>query len=143
MAEAAPLPAPDIAEFLGVAGELVKLLDRESGLVRALKIAEIAPLQADKARLIQLVAKFLKQSDNGAKLPPAARQKWLAAGQRLVVAAADNERVLRIGRTATERLIGAVVSAVKETRRPTSTYSPRRNGRRLPPINGVALDRKF
>jgi hypothetical protein len=143
MAGTDPLAAPDIAEFLGVVSALVKLLDRESGLVRALKIADIAPLQAEKARLIQLVVKFLKQSDNGAKLPPAARQSWLAAGQRLVTAAADNERVLRIGRTATERLIGAIVTAVKETRKPTSTYSPRRNGRRPPPINGVALDRKL
>jgi hypothetical protein len=143
MVASVPLPAPEITEFLGVAGDLVALLQRESALVRALKIAEIGPLQTDKARLIQLVAKFLKHVDNGAKLPPAAKQKWLVAGQRLVAAAADNERALRIGRTATERLIGAVVSAVRESRRPTSTYSPCRNGRRLPPINGVALDRRL
>ena len=142
-AAAAAAPAPDATELLSVAGDLAGLLERETGLVRALKISEIGPLQGDKTRLVQLLRKFLKQFENGAKLPPAAQQKWLVLGQRLVAAATENERALRIGRTATEQLIAAVVGAVKESRRPHATYSPRKGAVRDLSIAGVALDRNL
>jgi hypothetical protein len=146
MTEAAASPAappPDPAELLGVVRDLTSLLERETALVRGLKIAEIAPLQSDKTRLTQLLRKFLKQFENGATLPPAAKQKWLASGERLVAAASENERALRVGRMATERLIAAVVGAVRESRRPHATYAPKKRAARDGSVSGVALDRRL
>ena len=141
---AAAVPAtPDANELFAVLGDLAGLLERETRLVRALKITEIGPLQADKTRLVPLLHKFLKQFEGGTKLAPAAKQKWGVLGQRLVAAAAENERALRIGRTATERLIGAVIGAVKESRRPHATYSPRKRGSCDLTVAGVALDRRL
>ena len=48
-------------------------------------------------------------------------------GERLADAAVENERALRVGRAATERLIAAIVNAVKQSRRPLTGYAPRRN----------------
>ena len=141
--QGAPVPAPDPAEFLAVVLDLTSLLERETALVRGLKIAEIAPLQGDKTRLTQLLRKALKQFENGAKLPPAAKQKWLVSGQRLVAAATENERALRVGRTATERLIAAVVSAVRASRQPQATYAPKKRPSRDLSVAGVALDRRL
>jgi len=142
MAIAAPAIA-DATELFAVAGDLTGLLERETRLVRTLQIAEIAPLQTDKARLVELLRKFLKQFEGGAKLPPSAKQKWGVLGQRLVTAAAENERALRIGRTATERLIGAVISAVRQSRRPHATYSPKKRASSDLTVAGVALDRRL
>jgi hypothetical protein len=141
-AAASPVAA-DPAELLDVVETLTDLLERETKLVRALHIKEIAPLQPDKLRLVQMLRKALKQFEGGATLPPAAKRKWQAMGQKLVQAATDNERALRIGRTATERLIAAVVGAVKETRRPQATYAPRKRAAREASIAGVALDRRL
>jgi len=136
-------PAPHPAELLAVVSDLTALLDRETALVRGLKISDIAPLQQDKTRLVQSLGNFLKHFENGTTLPPAAKQKWIASGQRLVAAATENERALRIGRIATERLIAAVVGAVKASRQPHATYSPRKRAPRNVSIAGVALDRRL
>jgi hypothetical protein len=135
--------ALDPAELLDVVRDLTALLERETALVRGHKIKEISPLQADKTRLTQALRKLLKQCENGATLPPAAKQKWLALGQHLVTAATDNERALRIGRLATERLIGAVVRAVRESRRPHTSYAPRKSATRDLAVAGVAIDRRL
>ncbi len=139
---AAPV-ALDPAQLFAVVHDLTALLERETALVRGLKINEIGPLQPDKTRLTQTLRKLLKQCEGGAKLSAAAKQKWVALGERLVAAATDNERALRIGRLATERLIGAVVRAVKESRRPHASYAPRKPALRDPGFAGVALDRRL
>jgi hypothetical protein len=132
----ADAPAP--ASLIALADDLARLLERETALVRALKIAEIAPLQQDKTRLTLLIHKALKQS------PPAVTNKsWLAAGRRLAEAAIANERALRIGRAATERLIATVITAVKQSRRPLASYAPCHGLPREPMIAGVSLDRRL
>ena len=129
--------AADTAALVTLAGELATLLERETALVRLLKIAEIAPLQAEKTRLTQLFQKAMKQAP-----PSAASKPWLAIGKRLAQAAIDNERALRVGRAATERLVGAVVNAVKQSRPPAAGYS---KGRAPPPapMAGVAIDHRL
>ena len=55
----------------------------------------------------------------------------------------ENERALRIGRTATERLIATIIRAVKLSRRPLASYAPSRGTMREPRIAGVSLDRRL
>ncbi|HXQ50993.1 MAG TPA: hypothetical protein VN802_07860 [Stellaceae bacterium] len=140
---AAPGGAAMVPAIVALAGQLAGLLERETGLVRALKIAEIAPLQSEKARLTNLFQKALKQLGSPTQLPAAAKSQWLLAGRRLADAAVENERALRAGRAATERLIAAIVNAVKLSRRPLTVYAPRRNISSEPRIAGVALDRRL
>ena len=122
-----------------LAGLLAELLERETALVRALKLAEIAPLQPEKVRLTQLFQRALENSGT----PGGKKPSWAAAGQRLAQAAIDNERALRVGRAATDRLIATVVSAVKKSRGPATTYVAQRRQPREARIAGVTLDRKL
>jgi hypothetical protein len=132
------MTAADTAALVAVATELALLLERETALVKALKIAEIAPLQTEKTRLTLLFQKALKQSP-----PSAASKPWVTIGRRLAQAAIDNERALRVGRAATERLIGTVIAAVKQSRRALATYAPRRGRPRDPAIAGISCDRRL
>ena len=136
---------PDAAELVTLAGTLTALLERETGLVRDMKIAEIAPLQADKQDLTQRFQKALVALGTAgtAALSGAARRQWLAAGQRLAAAAMENERALRIGRAATERLVAAVVSAVKQSRNYSTGYSRRRAVSSEQPVSGIAVDHRL
>ena len=52
-----PADAAPVASLASLAGELAALLERETALVRAFKIAEIAPLQSEKTRLTLLFQK--------------------------------------------------------------------------------------
>jgi hypothetical protein len=135
--------ADTIATLIRVAGELAGLLEKETVLVKTLKIPEIAPLQAEKTRLTTLFQAQLKQLAAAAAVPEAQRKQWLAAGKRLSDAAVANERALRVGRAATQSLIGAIVSAVKQARRPAAAYSARRGAQRVAHIAGFSLDRKL
>jgi hypothetical protein len=138
-----PVPPDTVATLIKLAGELAQLLERETALVRALKISEIAPLQADKTRLTTLFQNGLKQLGVITAMPEPARKQWLTAGRRLADAALENERALRVGRAATQSLIGAVVNAVKQLRRPASAYSAKHGTARAAQIAGVTLDRKL
>jgi hypothetical protein len=141
MTQATP-PSP-CRDATRIAGELAGVLEHETALVRALNIPDIAPLQAEKARLTQRFQKALKALDDDASPSAAARAEWMAAGRRLADAAIENERALRIGRAATERLIAAVVSAVTESRPPIAAYSQQRRMPPAPQIAGVAVDRRL
>lgn len=140
---AAPAEAAPGTSLVAIAGELTRLLERETALVRALKIAEIGPLQADKIRLTKALQDALKQLGPGKTMPPAAKQKWQEAGKKLADAVIANERALRVGRAATERLVATIVAAVTETRRAFRTYLPPRRRVSLRDLAGVALDRRL
>ena len=137
------VPSDTVATLVGLAGELAQLLEKETALVRTLKIPDIAPLQAEKTRLTGLFQRQLKQLASGAAVPEAQRKQWLAAGKRLSDAAVANERALRVGRAATQSLIGAIVGAVKQARRPAAAYSARHGAQRVAHIAGFSLDRKL
>jgi len=143
---AAPLPAPapaDCSTLLALAGTLAALLERETALVCAMEVAAIAPLQAEKQRLTLLFQQSIKSPAGAAtkSLTGPAKAAWLGAVRQLTAAAMDNERALRVGRAATERLIAAVVTAVKQSRRTSIGYSARRVARTGRPVAGVACDR--
>jgi hypothetical protein len=129
--------------LLAIALELTRLLERETALVRGLKIGEIGPLQAEKLRLTRLLQQALKPLAGGTPLPPATKPKWQEAGKRLADAVIANERALRVGRAATERLVATVVKAVGDTRRPYRTYAPPRCRVSERELAGVAVDRSL
>jgi hypothetical protein len=142
---ASPAPATADAELVALAGSLTTLLERETALVRKMKIAEIEPLQAEKQALTLRFQKALAALGTAgtAGLVGTARLQWLAAGQRLAAAAMDNERALRVGRAATERLVAAVVTAVKQSRKSPAGYSRRRSPSDERPVAGIAFDHRL
>jgi len=139
------VPIDPAAELAALADALADLLERETALVREMKIAEIAPLQADKSQLTLRFQKAVMTLGGAgiAGLSGAARTRWLAAGRRLTAAATDNERALRIGRLATERLVAAVVTAVNQNRQRPAGYSARRAASPEPPVAGIAVDHRL
>jgi len=75
--------APSLLPALcAVAHELTALLDRETALIRAMRIGEIAPLQADKARLTKLCGTTLQAIDPAAPVSNALKERWRAAASK-------------------------------------------------------------
>src|SRR5262249_6895671 len=105
-AAAAPSQLPALC---AVADELATLLDRETALIRARRIKEIAPLQADKARLTKLCGTTLEAIDPAAPVSSALREQWRASSKKLGDAALANEMALRVGHAATDHLVSAIV----------------------------------
>lgn len=145
---APPLPTAQPADsttLAALAHALTALLERETALVRAMDVAAIAPLQAEKQRLTQLFQQTIKSPAGEAikSLSGPAKAEWLGAIRQLTAATMDNERALRVGRAATERLIAAVVTAVKQSWRTSVGYSARRVARTGRPVAGVACDRRL
>jgi hypothetical protein len=142
-----PVPAPAAMPPLAVlAAALADLLERETALVRRMKIAEIAPLQAEKTRLTQLLRMSLKPREGEpatAALAGRAKAEWLVAGTRLAQAAMENERALRIGRAATERLVAAIAAAVRQSRRPPTAYGAGRAAAPALSVAGIAVDHRL
>jgi hypothetical protein len=149
-----PSPAPAAADraapsglagLCAVAGELAELLDRETRLLRAMKIAEIAALQADKLRLTKLCGTAVKSIDPEAPVAKPLRDQWRSVSKRLGDAAIANEMALRIGHTATDKLVSAIVGHIEQRHSAKSGY-----GRptpiapalqRKPNLAGVTVDR--
>lgn len=132
------------AELVAIAEQLIKVLARETELIRAMRVKEIGPLQADKTDLTaryQKNFKALTAANDGKSLPPATKEQLAAAGQRLAKAVAENELMLRVGKIATERLITAIVAAVKEQNKTTLSYAPQRAVPRHRFMTAAAVDR--
>jgi len=137
-----------LSDSLGeVADRLAAVLARETALVRAMRVAEIGGLQADKAgltALYQTTLKSLVAAHGGQPFTPAVKERLAAAGERLSTAVKDNELALRVGKVATERLITTIVAAVKEEQKSTSAYAPQRlPATRRGFMTAAALDRRL
>ena len=132
------------AELAQLAGSLTTLLAQETEFVRALRVKEIGPLQAEKTRLTaayQSSFKALTGTYDAKSLPPDIRDVLAAAGQRLAAAVIDNELALRVGKAATERLIGSIIDAVKEQRKSVTVYAPGAPAARHTFMTAAAVDR--
>lgn len=138
-------PAAAIPGLCKVATDLANLLERETGLIRAMKLTEIGPLQADKARLTQMCGLALKDIDMTAPVAKPLKEQWQAASKKLGDAALANEMALRVGRDATDKLVSAIVGHIQRRRNATSAYArPKRAAPgvvRRPSLSGVTLDR--
>lgn len=140
---------PEVAKILEVAEGLIALLDHETMLVRTMRIQDIGPLQPEKVRLTALYQSLLKglggPGDEKLALPPAQKAMLVDVGKRLADAAVDNQRALKVGQAATDRLIGSIVTAIKQQRPSTAGYTTRKVAPRgvSHSIAGVTVDRRL
>ncbi|HWE75314.1 MAG TPA: hypothetical protein VG328_19295 [Stellaceae bacterium] len=144
---AAAVPS-NIPALCAIATELANLLDRETALIRAMKLAEIGPLQADKARLTNLCGTTLKTIDPATPVSNALRDQWRVVSKKLGDAAVANEMALRVGHAATDRLVSAIVGHIQKERTAATGYArpkPIAPGaaRRPPTLAGVTIDRSL
>jgi hypothetical protein len=131
-------------EVTALADQLTELLTRETALVRAMRITEIGPLQPEKLRLAQRYQRLIKDLATAtAPLPPALTSRAMRAGHRLAQAAVENERMLRVGQAATDRLIAAIATAIKRQRPATAGYTTRKSAPRSASVAGIAVDRRL
>jgi hypothetical protein len=148
-AKSAAAEIPALADTLAMlADRLTALLARESALVRAMRVAEIGELQAEKTALTaryQETFNALVAAHRGAPLPLDIKERLARSGQRLGDAVAENELALRVGRLATERLITTIVAAVKEQQQSAGPYAPPRSAAapRRGFMTAAALDRRL
>jgi hypothetical protein len=137
----------NISVLCAIANELAALLERETSLIRAMKLTEIAPLQADKARLTQLCGTTLKTIDPAVPVSTAAKEQWHVVSKKLGDAAIANEMALRVGHAATDRLVGAIIGQVQKDRAVTNAYARPKpiapGASRRPTLAGVTIDRSL
>lgn len=138
-------PAIAIPGLCRVASELTSLLDRETRLIRAMKLKEIGPLQADKARLTKLCGFALKDIDAAAPVPKPLKDEWIAISKKLGEAAIANEMALRVGYAATDKLVSAIIGHIEQRRSATMAYGRPKpvapGAARRPNLAGVTVDR--
>ena len=68
----------------------------------------------------------------------------LTVAARLAGIAAENERALRAGRAAIERVVAAIAEAVTSNQKRVASYCPPRHSpQRARAIAGVAIDRRL
>ncbi len=149
-ASAASHPPADPARITALLGDLAQrlteVLGRETALVRAMRVKEIGPLQAQKIELTtqyQTMFKALTAAFDGKSLPPAIKERLAIAGQRLSAAVIENELMLRVGKVATERLIGSIVNAVREQKKTITAYAPNNAAPRRTFMTAAAVDRRL
>jgi len=134
-------------DLLDLMMRLSDLLTHETELVGAGRVRDIAPLQREKVRLAVLYQKAIKDLEAaGAKINMLAaplRAQLFAASSRLTAAVGENERALRIGSTATRRLVDMVVESVKAKLKTFNRYNARLSPARAPLMPAMAIDRRM
>ena len=142
---AAACTAPDL---IAVSGALAALLERETAELAAMRLEAAERLKDEKARLTRRYRAQVEELRHGrialGGAPAALRAEVAAAAARLAAAAVENERALRAGRAAVERVVAAIAEAVVTDQRRALAYAPSRHGpERLPGIGGIAVDRRL
>lgn len=117
----------EIEGLIEVASRLIDLMDREINVLRAMRPADLEGMQQEKADLTaayeQWYATLEGNREAMALLSPALRGEFEAVAKRFDDVVAENTRALMAAKVAHERLIGAVVEAVKADRRKGSYSS--------------------
>jgi len=149
MTAAAPArPIPTLGDLAATMVRLTIVLDRESELVRGPSTPELATLQEEKGRLTQAYAQAIAalRASSGplAASPPGFAAEMKSAAQRLAGAIERNARVLRAMTEATDRVVAAMVGAIKEQRGGSIGYArPRAFAGHARVAAGVTLDRRL
>jgi hypothetical protein len=146
-AAAPPQLTSQATAMLGLMMRLADLLAHETELLCAGQVRDIGALQREKLRLSQLYQAAIRQLDAaGVKivaLPAPLRAQIVAASSRLADVAAQNERMLRVGRAATRRLLDMLVDSVRSHFKPPTRYNARRKATGYAPALAVAIDRRL
>ena len=137
--------APDL---IAVSSALAALLERETVEINAMRLDAAQRLKDEKARLTRRYRAQIEELRAGRhslkQAPSAVRAEIATAATRLAAAAAENERALRAGRAAVERVVAAIADAVVKGTQRTRAYTPQRHApARLTGIGGIAVDRRL
>lgn len=126
-----------IEAMIQVASRLVEIMEREIALLSEMKSGEVAALQEEKEKLTALyeeaVAEIAKAPEVLQSIAPALQTEFGEMARNLNRVIGANENAIRAARTAHDRVLHAIVTAVKEQRGRTQAYS----------ANGLTADRQF
>jgi len=134
--------------LIAVTNALADLLERETAALSAMRLEDATALKDEKARLTRHYRAELEALRDKRTALPAPRSpehvELLTVATRLAGVAAENERALRAGRAAVERVVAAIAQAVTANRQRLASYAPPRHApARLRAIGGVAVDRRL
>jgi len=126
---------------------LADFLERETELLRAGRVRDIAPLQQEKLRLTLIydraVKALAKDGTTLASMAPLLRTQFVAASTRLARIVGENERALRVGRTATRQILDIVVESVRARQKPLTRYTAKLAPARSQPARAIAIDQRL
>ena len=118
-----------IESLIQVAGRLIGLMEREIAMLRAMRPQDLETLRAEKAELVaayeQRYQDLARHRDALARVTPALMEEFAAVSTRFNATLAENGRALSAARVAHERMMAAIVEAVKTNRGAGHGYSPR------------------
>ena len=142
---APPASAPGL---IAVSGALADLLERETAALAAMRLKEAAALKDEKARLTRHYRAGLEElrAQRTPRPVPGSPEhiELMTVATRLAGVAAENERALRAGRAAIERVVAAIAEAVGANQKRLASYAPPRHAPARPrAIAGVAVDRRL
>ena len=140
-----PSSAPGL---IAVSTALADLLERETAALAAMHLEDASALKDEKARLTRHYRAQLEEVRAERTALPAPRSRehieLMTVATRLAGVAAENERALRAGRAAVERVVAAIARAVTANQKRLASYAPPRHAPARPrAIGGVALDRRL
>ena len=140
-----PCSAPDL---IAVQTALADLLEQETAALGAMRLKDATKLKDEKARLTRRYRAQLEELRAKRSVLPTAQSPehvaLLTAATRLADVAADNERALRAGRAAVERVVAAIAEAVTSNNKRLAGYGlPCHAPPRPRPMGGVTIDRRL
>ncbi len=117
-----------VRDLIAICTSLIDLLGRESGLLEAMRPAEIKALQDQKSTLALTYEQQVKQLATDPTclraVEPVLRDELKTAFNQLETARRANEQALRAAQEANERVIRAIVAAVGDRQTQVATYGP-------------------
>jgi len=134
--------------LIEIAARLIELMDRETGLLRTMKVRQANEMFDEKTRLAQAFEERARSitGDAGvfATLSAELKAELQAAIRRFDKAAEANAQAIRIARDANQHLLNAIVDAVAAKQTGTTGYgatgAPTGPGRCKPKPLSLALD---
>lgn len=115
-----------IETLIQIASRLIELLDTEVGHLRAMRMAEVAALQPEKAALTgryeAAVAAMRAAGDSLTAVAPALQREFRRVAAGLETAARANGQALVAARVAHDRLLRCIVEAVEARNKPAAGY---------------------
>jgi hypothetical protein len=128
--------------------DLAGLLSRETQALEAMRINDAVALRDDKARLTRRYRAAIEELRAGRvslrEITQEERRRLSEAATRLGRVVTDNERALRAGRAAVERVVAAIARAVNAKERRSIAYAPPRHApARQSRVGGIAFDRRL
>lgn len=140
----------EVTELLTVTSRLIGVLEREIEMIREMEPSEMQALQEEKivlAAAYEARLKALRDADHGGleALSPDLRAELRRTTERFQETLAENERMLRAAKEATDSLLGAIAEAVRKQQAAGSGYSSAGTPRRPEAASGtsMALDQRL